>query len=107
MRLSRDTPALQRWRAWLGAVGVAEVGWFLLLQPRRAAAFHTLFMLALQPLAVIGYVYLLVGVSAVLAERDWEYRFRQMIVLILGASVGFFVFALMWFTRERFAADLG
>ena len=106
MNLSRDVPALQRWRWWLAAAGVAEVGWFLLLRPRSSASFHDLFMLALLPLAVVGYVYLLVAVSAALAERDWEYHFKQMIVVILGSSVGFFVFALMWFTQTHLAGDL-
>jgi hypothetical protein len=106
MRLARDIPALQRWRHWLGAVVIAEIGWFVLLQPRSGAPFHTLFMLALLPLTVVGYVYLLVGVSAFLSERDWDLRLRETIVLMLGFSVGMFVFALMWFTRVHFDADL-
>lgn len=106
IQLTRDTPALMRWRAWSGAVGVAEIVWFALLQPRLSAPFHTFVVLALLPLTVVGYVYLLVAVSVVLSERDWEYGFRQTIVLILGSSVGCFVFALMWITREHFAADL-
>jgi hypothetical protein len=106
MRLARDVPALLRWRPWLGALAVAEVGWFLLLQPRSGAPFRTLFLLALQPLTIIGYVYLMVAVSSFLSERDWDLRLRQVIVLLLGFSCGFFVFALMWFTRVRFDADL-
>jgi hypothetical protein len=106
MRLARETPALLRWRPWLGAVVIAEIGWFVLLQPRSSASFHTLFMLALLPLTVVGYVYLMVAVSAFLSDRDWDLRLREMIVLILGFSVGLFVFALMWFTRVHFDADL-
>lgn len=106
MQLSREIPALQRWRWWLAALGVAEIGWFVLLHPRSSASFHALFMLALLPLVVIGYVYLLVAASSALAERDWEYHFKQMIVVILGSSAGMFVFALMWFVQEHFAAEL-
>lgn len=106
IKITRDTPALLRWRAWAGAALVAEIGWFVLLQPRLSASFHALFLLALLPLTVVGYVYLMVAVSVILAERDWEYRLCQMIVTILGLSCGLFVLALIWVTREHFSADL-
>ncbi|HYM42733.1 MAG TPA: hypothetical protein VET46_08200 [Steroidobacteraceae bacterium] len=106
MRLARDIPALQRWRWWLAAALVAEAGWFLLVRPPGSTSFHSLFMLGLLPLMVVGYVYLLVAVTSALAERDWDYFFKQMIVVILGSSVGFFVFALMWFTETHLAAEL-
>lgn len=106
MRLSRDIPALQRWRWWLAAAVLAEIGWFALLRPRHSASFHTLFTLGLLPLTVVGYVYLMVAFSSFLEKSDWDFRLRQMLVLILGFSCGFFVFALNWFTSERFGADL-
>jgi len=106
MTLSRDIPALQRWRWWLGGAAIAEIGWFLLLRPRHTASFHTLFMLGLLPLTVVGYVYLMVAVSSFLEARNWDYRLSQVIVLMLGFSCGLFVLSLMWFVNERFAADL-
>jgi hypothetical protein len=106
MRLARDVPALLRWRPWLAAAGAAEIGWFVLLQPRLSAPFHALFTLAMLPLTVVGYVYLMVGVSSYLSDRDWDLRLRQTIVLMLGFSCGLFVFALMWFARVQFDADL-
>jgi hypothetical protein len=107
MRLTRDNPALVRWRLWLAAVAVAEIGWFALLRPPRSTALSALLVLGLAPLTVVGYVYLMVAVSAVLNGRSWDYRFRQMIVLVLGVSVGCFVLALVWLSKVRFESALG
>jgi hypothetical protein len=107
MRLTRDNPALVRWRWWMAAVAVGEIGWFALLRPPLATSWGALAVLALSPLAVVGYVYLMVAVSAVLNDRAWDYRFRQLIVLVLGISVGCFVAALVWLTKVRFEATLG
>jgi len=63
--------------------------------------------LALLPLTVVGYVYLMIAVSAYLADRDWEFRLRQLIVIMLGVSVGFFVFALLWLAKTHFDRELG
>lgn len=106
MRLARDIPVLQRWRPWVAALVVAEISWFALLRPRTSAP-GTLFVLALLPLTVVGYVYLMVAVSAYLADRRWDYRLRQMIVLMLGLSVGCFVFSLLWVAKVHFESELG
>jgi hypothetical protein len=63
--------------------------------------------LALLPLTVVGYVYLMVAVSAYLADRDWELRLRQVMVVMLGLSVGSFVFALLWLAKVNFEGELG
>ena len=63
--------------------------------------------MALLPLTVVGYVYLMVAVSAYLADRDWELRLRQVIVVMLGLSVGSFVFALLWLAKVNFEGELG
>ena len=66
---------------------------------RAAASAHCrkllvrFFTLTLLPLTVVGYVYLMAAVSAYLVDRDWEFRLRQTIVIVLGLSVGCFVFA--------------
>ena len=107
MRLTPDTPALRRWRLWVGAVIVAEICWFALLRPRIAANLRAVLVLALLPLAVVGYLYLMAAVSAYLADRDWDFRFRQMIVIMLGLSVGCFVFALLLLAKVHFEGQLG
>ncbi len=107
MPLSSDIPVLRRWRPWLGAVIGAEICWFALLRPRITGELGTLLMLALLPLAVIGYVYLMAAVSVYLAEREWDYRLRQVIVVMLGLSVGCFVFALLWLAKVHFEGQLG
>ena len=107
MRVAPDSPALRRWRLWVGAVIVAEICWFALLHPRIPASFRTCLVLALLPLAVVGYAYLMVGVSAYLSDRQWDFRFCQMIVLMLGFSVGCFVFALLWLAKVHFELELG
>jgi hypothetical protein len=107
MRLTPYSPALRRWRLWAGAVLVAEICWFVLLHPQIAGHFPTVFALALLPLTVVGYVYLMVAVSAYLADRDWEFRLRQVIVIVLGLSVGSFVFAVLWLAKVHFAGELG
>jgi hypothetical protein len=63
--------------------------------------------MALLPLTAVGYVYLMAAVSVYLADRRWDFRLRQMIVLMLGLSVGCFVFALLWLAKVRFAGELG
>jgi len=83
------TPALRRWRLWFGALLIAEVGWFVLTRP--PFHFRSVFMLALIPVAVVGYVYLLAAVAAYLDKMNWDYQMRQVIVIMLGLSVGFFV----------------
>jgi hypothetical protein len=107
MRLTPDSPPLRRWRLWIGALIVAEICWFVLLRPRFPASPRTLLGLALLPLTVVGYVYLMAAVSVYLADRRWDFRLRQMIVLILGLSVGCFVFALLWLAKVRFEGQLG
>ena len=105
MRLAPDTPALRRWRLWVGAVVIAELCWFALIRP-RTSSFPTLIVLALLPLTVVGYLYLMAAVSAYLAERRWDFRLRQMIVIMLGLSVGCFVFSLLWLAKVHFENEL-
>jgi len=107
MRLTPDRPALRRWRLWAGVVLVAEICWFALLRPRIAGNFRTVLALALLPLTAVGYVYLMAAVSAYLADREWDLRLRQMIVIMLGLSVGCFVFAVLWLTKVHFEGELG
>ena len=107
MRLTPDTPALRRWRLWGGAVLVAEICWFALLRPRITGNVRAILVLALLPLTVVGYVYLMAAVSAYLADRRWDFRLRQMIVVMLGLSVGCFVFSLLWITKVHFEGELG
>ncbi|HYL01954.1 MAG TPA: hypothetical protein VEU54_00910 [Steroidobacteraceae bacterium] len=47
------------------------------------------------------------AVSAYLADRQWDLRIRQMIVLMLGLSAGCFVFALLWLAKVHFEGELG
>ncbi len=107
MRLTPDTPALRRWRLWAAAVIVAEICWFALLRPRISGNIGTILVLALLPLTVVGYVYLLAAVSAYLGNRNWDFRLRQMIVVMLGLSVGCFVFALLWLAKVHFEGEVG
>jgi len=95
MLLAPKTPALRRWRLWFVALIIAEIGWFALVRPPFHGHFRSLFMLALIPIAVVGYVYLLAAVAVYLDRRDWDYQMRQLIVVMLGLSVGLFVSALM------------
>jgi hypothetical protein len=105
MRVYSDTPALKKWRLWFGGLLIAEIGWFLLLRP-HVKSFRSIFTLALIPVAVVGYIYVLAAISDYLDKRDWEYRFRQLIVVMLGASVGFFMFALMWVVGQQFEGEV-
>jgi hypothetical protein len=105
MRLTPETPALRRWRLWAVAVIVAEVCWLALLRP-RIGSYGTVLVLALLPLTVVGYVYLMAAVSAYLADQRWDFRLRQMIVVMLGLSVGCFVFSLLWLAKVHFEGEL-
>lgn len=107
MRLTPDSPPLRRWRPWVGALIIAEICWFVLLRPKIPVSVRTILALALLPLTVVGYVYLMAAVSMYLADRRWDFRLRQMIVLMLGLSVGCFVFALLWIAKVRFEGELG
>jgi hypothetical protein len=98
---------LRRWHWWIGSLIVAEIGWFLVLRHEVGPAFHGRFGLAMPPLAVIGYVYLLGAVSVYLDKLDWDYRMRQLIVIMLGLSVGLFVFALMTVTTAQLEGEAG
>jgi hypothetical protein len=105
MRLTPEPPALRRWRLWIAAVIVAEICWFALLRP-RIRGFLAILVLALLPLAVVGYVYLMAAVSAYLADKRWDFRLRQMMVVMLGLSVGCLVFALLWLAKVHFESEL-
>jgi len=85
---------------------VAEIGWFVLLRP-RIESLGAAFALALLPLAVVGYVYLMAAVSAYLADKRWDFRLRQMMVVMLGLSVGCLVLALLWLAKVHFESELG
>lgn len=91
MLFAPKTPALRRWRLWFGALLIAEVGWFVLTRPPFHGHLKSVFMLSLIPVAVIGYVYLLAAVASFLDRLNWDYQMRQVIVVMLGLSVGFFV----------------
>jgi len=106
MRLTPDSPPLRRWRPWVAALIVAEICWFALLRPRGVGV-GTIFVLALLPLTVVGYLYLMAAVSVYLSDRRWDFRLRQMIVVMLGLSVGCFVFALLWLAKVHFAGEVG
>ena len=101
MRVSSDNSLLHRWPLWAGALIVLEIGWFLLLRHEFGPIFHARLRVAMPPLAVIGYVYLLSAVSVYLDRLDWDYRMRQLIVVMLGLSVGLFVFALLTVTTAQ------
>ena len=105
MYLTPANPALRRWRLWTGALIVAEICWFAVMRP-RIGSLGPIFILALLPLTVVGYVYLMTAVSVYLADRPWDLRLRQMIVVILGLSVGCFVFALLWLAKVHFESEL-
>jgi len=107
MRLTPHTPALRRWRVWFAAILVAEICWFALLRPRVSGHFETILVLALLPLTVVGYLYLMAAASTYLAERSWDFRLRQMMVVMLGLSVGCFVFALLWLAKVHFEGEFG
>jgi len=85
---------------------VAEIIWFAVLRP-RIGRFSTVLVLALLPLTVVGYVYLMAAVSAYLADRRWDFRLRQLIVVMLGLSVGCFVFSLLWLAKVHFEGEVG
>lgn len=91
---------------WFGAVVAAEFCWFVLLRP-RIGSFGGMLVLALLPLTVVGYLYLMAAVSAYLADRRWDFRLRQLIVIMLGLSVGCFVFSLLWLAKVHFEGELG
>ncbi|HXW74577.1 MAG TPA: hypothetical protein VEK10_07165 [Steroidobacteraceae bacterium] len=61
----------------------------------------------LLPLTGVGYLYLMAAVSAFLGDRPWDFRLRQMMVVLLGLSVGCFVFALLWLAKVHFEGELG
>ena len=107
MRITPAPPALRRWRLWVGAVLVAEICWFALLRPRIAGNFGAVLTLTLLPLTAVGYVYLMAAVSAYLADREWDFRLRQVLVIVLGLSVGSFVFAVLWLAKVHLERELG
>jgi len=85
----------------MGGVIAVEICWFAVLRPPLAGV-HTVIVSALPPLAVVGYVYLMTAVSAYLANREWDFRLRQLMVIMLGLSVGCFVFALLWLAKVHY-----
>jgi len=107
MRVISESSLMRRYHLWVGALIVLEVCWFLLLRHEFGPGFHVRVRLALPPLAVIGYAYLLGAVSVYLDELDWDYRMRQLIVVMLGLSVGLFVFALLTVTTAQLDTQTG
>jgi hypothetical protein len=49
---------------------------------------------------------LLAAVSAYLAERRWDFHIRPLIVIMLGLSVGCFIFSLPWLAKVHFAGEV-
>jgi hypothetical protein len=47
------------------------------------------------------------AVSAYLADQEWDFRLRQVIVIMLGLSVGSFVFAVLWLAKVHLERELG
>lgn len=105
MLFAPKTPALRRWRLWFGALLIAEVGWFVLTRPPFHGHLKSVFMLSLIPVAVIGYVYLLAAVASFLDRLNWDYQMRQVIVILLGLSVGFFVSVLSTLSTAQLEAS--
>jgi hypothetical protein len=92
---------------WGVALIVAEICWFAVLRPRVHGHFSTILVLGLLPLTVVGYVYLMAAASMYLSNRSWDFRLRQIMVVMLGLSVGCFVFALLWLAKVHFEGEVG
>lgn len=107
MRARSESSLLRRWPWWVVALIALEILWFLVLRHEFGPAFHGRFRLLMPPFAVVGYVYLLSAVSIYLDELDWDYRMRQLIVVMLGLSVGLFVFALLTVTTAQLESQTG
>ena len=104
MQVIPESSLMRRYNLWVAALILLEVCWF---RHEFGPGFHARFRLALPPLAVMGYVYLLGAVSVYLDELDWDYRMRQLIVVMLGLSVGLFVFALLTVTTAQLESQTG
>jgi hypothetical protein len=107
MRVTSQSSLLRRWPLWVVALIALEICWFLMLRHELGPAFRGRLRLMMPPLAVVGYVYLLGAVSVYLDELDWDYRMRQLIVVMLGLSVGLFVFALLTVTTTQLESQTG
>jgi hypothetical protein len=99
--------ALRNWHLWLIAALLGEVGWFALLHPLVPRTLRSGVVLALLPLALVGYAYLVVRLLQRLADAGWNLRLRQAISLVAALSVGCFIFVLLWITETHFSGELG
>jgi hypothetical protein len=85
-----------------------ELAWFSLLHPLVPRTFTAGFALALLPLPVLGYVYLIVRLLMSLGDAQWNPRMRFVLALILVLSVGGFIFGILWIAEAHFSnGELG
>jgi hypothetical protein len=99
--------ALRNWPQWLGLTAVGEILWFSVLYPLVPRTLRAACVLALIPLPLAGYVYLVVHLLRRLADAQWNLRVRQGITLVLAVSVGCVGFVLVWITETHFDAEVG
>jgi len=99
--------ALRNWPQWLGLTAVGEIIWFSVLYPLVPRTLRAACVLALIPLPLAGYVYLVVYLLRRLADAQWNLRVRQGITLVLAISVGCVGFVLLWITETHFDAEVG
>jgi hypothetical protein len=107
MRPTPSHSALRKWPLWFGVAAVGEVAWFALLHPLVPRTLRAAFVLALVPLPLAGYAYVVVRLLLRLADAQWNLRLRQAMSLVLAVSVGCFGFVLLWITETHFNAEVG
>ena len=96
LRLTGFQPALRNWRLWFAAAVLCELGWVGLMHPLVPKTLGAGLVLALLPLTLVGYVYVVARLLVRLADAHWNLRVRRLIALALALSVGGFLFVLLW-----------
>jgi hypothetical protein len=99
--------SLRTWPERLVAVAAAELIWFGLLHPLVPRTLHAALVLALLPIAIVAYVYFVLGLLARLRDSPWNLFLRQLLGLFLVLSVGGAIFGLLYVAESHLQGELG
>jgi hypothetical protein len=95
------------WRGWMLTALVAELAWFVLIHPLVPRTLRSALILALCPVPIVVYAYLIAHAVTGLVDSRLPLRLREAVGLVLILSVGLFGFGVLWVVEAHFNNDLG
>jgi hypothetical protein len=95
------------WYIWVGGAVLAAALWFGFLVPLVPETSQGIFIEALLPLPLLGYIYMAVRVLFWMADRNWVSGVRRLAAYAVASSVGLAAFGIVLMGLEIRKGNFG